>query len=626
MSVAVRAGPAATRTSVFRLARTADGVAVALLGALFVVIVALTWRRWGNPEIDAGAELTAADLVAHGAVPYDDVRYFYGPLGLYELAGAFRIFGTSFAVAFGFGLAQAAAILGVFFVLARQWLRPPAAALATAVLLAIGFSGTAFNFVLPHTNSATMGLLFLLLELLAMSRQRTWLAGVAAGFVGLTRPEFAAVAAGAAVAYVVGTWRVEGRRAAGRAGLGLVVPALLIPGAVLGGFAVAVGAGRLFTENLWPVDFIRKAGFRSQSDWMPFTLASLAGLVGRGLVYGALLAGLMASVLRWRSVPAGAHRGRLAALAPVSAAIVGLAAVDAGLRWLGAFGAQRSAIEHECRHLVLGMSWLPFLAAAAACWSVVRLVRGRKPPFSASWAADLALVAVAAALGLRAYNAFTAEGSYAPYYAAPLVLLAGILHERVGGRWPGARTAALASLGAVAAGLAIYALVGLYADNTTPVHTARGTFLTEARSAPAIQAAVDLVDSSTNRDDAVLAAPSDGGLYFMTGRTPALSELMLLPGLVDSPADEAAAIADLERQRVGLAVVGARDFSSYGFPTFGKDYDATLVSWLRSVAVKRVVVGDLRNPAGGTYPSHGFEVFALRPTVAGRLASPLTQP
>ncbi len=44
------------------------------------------------------------------------------------------------------------------------------AGLATAVLLAIAFSGTAFDFVLPHTNSATMGLLCLLLELLALTR------------------------------------------------------------------------------------------------------------------------------------------------------------------------------------------------------------------------------------------------------------------------------------------------------------------------------------------------------------------------------------------------------------------------------------------------------------------------
>ena len=83
-----------------------------------------------------------------------------------------------------------------------------------------------------------------------------------------------------------------------------------------------------------------------------------------------------------------------------------------------------------------------------------------------SWPADLALIVAAAGLGLRAYNAFTTEGSYAPYYAAPLVLLLGILHERVAARWPQARGAVLAVLGLVAAGLAAYALGGLYVHET----------------------------------------------------------------------------------------------------------------------------------------------------------------
>ena len=622
MSVAVRAKPARAGTPVLRLVRSADAVAVTLLGLVFIAMIALTWRRWGNPEIDAGAELTTADLVAHGAVPYEDVRYFYGPLGLYELAAAFRVFGTSFTVAFAFGLAQAAAILGVFYVLARQWLRPAAAGLATAVLLAIGFSGTAFNFVLPHTNSATMGLLFLLLELLAMARGRAWLAGIAFGFVGLTRPEFAVVAAGVAAAYVVGTWRDEGRRAAGKSALALAVPGLAIPGVVLGGFALAVGAGRLFTENLWPVDFIRKAGLRSQSSWMPFTFESFVGLVGRGVVYGALLAGVVAGAQRWRAGLDRRPLARLDAVAPALAALVGLLLLDAGLRVTGAVSGQRSAIEQESRHLILGMSWLPFLALAVACWVVVRLLRRGRAPLSGSWPADLALAAAAAALGLRAYNAFTAEGSYAPYYAAPLVLLLGVLHERVGLRWPAARTATLACLAAVAAGLALYALVGLYADDSTAVRTPRGTFLTDAGAAQAIQQTVDRVDAATDSGEAVLAAPSDGGLYFMTGRKPALPELMLLPGLVDSRADEAAAIERLERQNVGLAIVASRDFSAYGFRTFGRDFDTTLVRWLRNAAVRRVIVGDLGSPAAGTYPSQGFELLALRPDVAARLTQP----
>src|SRR5207248_11083181 len=126
-----------------------DGPVIVALLLLASAIVAITWRKWGVPEIDSGAELTTADLVKHGAVAYRDVRYFYGPLGLYVLALSFKMLGTSFATAYVFGLAQTAAILAAFYALARQWLRPSVAGLATATLLAIGFSGTAFNFVLP---------------------------------------------------------------------------------------------------------------------------------------------------------------------------------------------------------------------------------------------------------------------------------------------------------------------------------------------------------------------------------------------------------------------------------------------------------------------------------------------
>ncbi len=96
---------------------------------------------------------------------------------------------------------------------------------------------------------------------------------------------------------------------------------------------------------------------------------------------------------------------------------------------------------------MLGMSWLPALGFALAAVAAVRLVRRGSSPLGRGWPADLALIVVAAGLGLRAYNAFTTYGSYAPYFAAPLVLLLGILHTRVAERRPQARLAALGALG-----------------------------------------------------------------------------------------------------------------------------------------------------------------------------------
>jgi hypothetical protein len=260
---------------------------------------------------------------------------------------------------------------------------------------------------------------------------------------------------------------------------------------------------------------------------------------------------------------------------------------------------------------MLGMSFLPALGFAAVALAAMRLWRRGASPLGGSWPVDLALIVAAGALGLRAYNAFTVDGSYAPYYAAPLVLLLGILHARLAEWRPGARVAVNGALGLVAVGIAAYALGGLYVHENTTVHTPRGTFVTTAAAAPAIQAAVQRIDSLTSPGQRILAAPVDGGLYFMSDRRPALRELSLLPGLIASPAEERAAIARLRRGGVTLAVIGARDFSSWGSRTFGLDYDPLLGQYLRTHATTGETLGTLSNPPGGTYPSQGFTVLHL---------------
>ena len=117
MNVAVRSEPvreswgerlgAQTR----RIAANADARAIAGLLLLFALLAGLSWRAWGVPSVDAGHELNVANVLASGGHPYSDIRYFYGPVGLYALGGAFAVFGASFTTAFAFGLLQAAAII-----------------------------------------------------------------------------------------------------------------------------------------------------------------------------------------------------------------------------------------------------------------------------------------------------------------------------------------------------------------------------------------------------------------------------------------------------------------------------------------------------------------------------------
>lgn len=591
-----------------RLAR-ADALALAGLALGLLLLVLLTWKKWGNPALDAGAELTTAERVADGAVPYGDVRYFYGPLGLYGLAGSFQLFGASLATAFGFGIALSAAIVGSFYALARQWLRPTVAAVCAAMTMAIGFSGTAFNFVLPHSNSATVGLLCLILALLALCRERPWLAGVAIGAAGLTRPEFFGVATAAALVWLLAGLARRPRRAVLADALRIGLPALAIPLAVLGAFAAAVGTDRLVWENLWPVDFIRVAGFRSQENWAPLTLASAASTLGRLLVYGGLLMSLVAAVLIWRQ-----RRGseRLWAVAPPLLTLLALGLLDAALRALGLFDGAREAVQSETTNLTLGMTWLPALAIVAALGTAAAAWRRDPPPLGRSWPDDAALVAVALLLGLRAYDAFNGEASYAPYYAAPLVLLAGILHQRIGARWPQARGAVTAALAVAAAGLVIYPLAGLYSDNNTEVRTARGTFVANDASAPALQRTLDLIEARTDPGEPIFALPSDGGIYFMADRPPATYEVMFLPGLLDSTADERRTITRLKGEAVNLTVLSSRDFSAFGFRSFGSDYDPLLGRWIRTDWRPVARFGDVSKPVAGSYPSAAFTIYEKR--------------
>jgi hypothetical protein len=603
-----RTDPAAA-TARHRLAtwaRSADGVAIAGLTLMFVVLVAITWRKWGTPEIDAGSELTTAAQAAHGHLPYEEVRYFYGPLGIYALTGAFKLFGTGLSTAYAFGLATTVAIIACFYALARQVLRPLPAGLSAAVLLAIGFSGTQFNFILPHTNSATLGLLLVLLELLALVRGRPFLAGLAIGAVTLTRVEFAAAAGLGAVCWLIGTWRAEGLPAARKQLLAMIGPAVVIPAVVLGALAAQVGGDKLFWQNLWPVDFLRAAGFNAYREWTPFDAASVASSLARGLIYCALLGGLIAAAVQTSGKQGMA---RVRGLWPLAAALLAVAAALGLWHVSGIFPGAEEAVEEEGRQLLIGMTVLPILSLAAAALVAYRFLRRQRAPLTGSWQLDLALAAVALLLASRAYDEFTMS-SAAPYYAAPAVLLLGLLHQRIGERWPTARTASMGALAAVAAGIALYSTFALYPDKSTTVHTAQGSYVAAIDSAAVEQEAIDFVRSHTAPGEPILALPADAGIYYLSDRPPALYENMFLPGLIVTRADELAAIAQLRREHVRYALISTRDTSAFETGRFGIGYNRLLGRYLRSGRLVKTL-GDPAIAPGGGNPSRGLRIYAL---------------
>ena len=98
----------------------------------------------------------------------------------------------------------------------------------------------------------------------------------------------------------------------------------------------------------------------------------------------------------------------------------------------------------------------------------------------------------------------------------------------------------------------------------------------------------------------------------MTDRPPALHDVMFLPGLLDSRADEREAIARLKREGVRYAVLSKRRFDGYGFSRFGVDYNRLLASFVeRRPPVARFGPGE--PAAAGTNPSRSYTVYRIGP-------------
>ncbi len=546
-----------------------DRAAGLALVAVLLVLSAVSWRRWGNPVIDPGYDLTvAADYIGDGIVPYRDVTYYYGPAGLYGLAAWFGIFGTSFATAWAYGYAITLSITAAYYALARQWLEPLTAALAATVVLAVGFSGTAFNFVLPHTNAATVGLLAVLLVLLAAARSRPGLAGLAVGLAALTRPDMLVAAVVVAVGSVAGRWRADGGRRAAADAAWMCAAAVALAAPVYAVLAAIAGPERLLSDNLFPSGFLSGGGGNFYANWAPLNLTSAVALAARALVYGTLLAGFAGTVVCARRA-SGARR--VLALWPLAGAVAALLALDGLSRALGVFPGTRGVIETEVRQLLIGMSWLPALALAGAAWGVVRMVRGHGPPLGRSWPGDLALLLGAGALAFVAYNEFTTN-VYATYYAALPVLVAAVAHRRLADARPEISIAALGAFGLIAVGLAAHAWWLFYRIQDVPVPTARGTYLAARPSGPAVRGAVRYVRAHSPPGAYLLALPAEPGLYFMTDQRPALRVLNVFPGTLATIADQRAALREVAAADPGLVVLGRRDFTNYNSGPIGVTY------------------------------------------------------
>ena len=563
--VGVRHGSDRLRVGVSPTALAIGGVAL-----LTIALAVITWGTWGDLNSDTGYDVVAGARVAHGALPYRDFIYYYGPLAPAVAGLASLVGGAGFWPLVVVGFPVALAILALTFVIASILAGRVGAVLATTITAAVAFIPDNFNYVLPHTLDATLGTLLVLAMLLAIWRfavtsRSHWLPviGSLVGLALLTKPEPAAAAL-----IATGSWVALGviRRTVDRRGVAaVVIPAIGIPALVYGTILTLVSPHRLLLENLYPVDVFRAGGNVEVHGRMPLTLTSFVHLGGKLVLYAV---GAAAIVLVGRALETRLRRVVLAAIPFVTIAVIAAALV------------KPEALRHGLQY---AYGWIPAAALIAAIAIGWRLVRAQT-----NWTAEIQL-AFAGAVALTALAATTYPGFFphapheqmAAYYMPLAAIFIVCVHLRLLGRTPATYAAGVAWLAFLAAAGVGLTLKDANVESAT-VHGVNGAISATPAEAHLYRGALAWVNKTTHHGEPIFVAPMMTGIYALSGHESPVQELSMLPDALPHVADEQRTIRALDTAHVRLVITDDRAWPGYGQTTFGASFDRVLATWIRA--------------------------------------------
>jgi hypothetical protein len=189
-----------------------------LVGGVFVLAAAFSWRCWADLLVDFGMQLYLPWRISEGQVLYRDMMYLTGgPLSQYFNALLFKIFGVSFRTLIFANLAITAGLLVLVyrrFLAAADQLTATMVCLGIVLVFAFQHSGLIgnFNYITPYCHEVFHGLV---LSIVVITWLSSWLekeriqfalaAGLGTGLVFLTKPEiFLALAVCVGTAFVIG--------------------------------------------------------------------------------------------------------------------------------------------------------------------------------------------------------------------------------------------------------------------------------------------------------------------------------------------------------------------------------------------------------------------------------------
>ncbi|MFM8392756.1 MAG: glycosyltransferase family 39 protein [Acidobacteriota bacterium] len=525
----------------------------AVILIVYLIMLALSWRRWLSPIADSGRELDLPRRILAGEMLYRDIHYLYPPFAPYFKALLYRLFGVDLAVLQWSGVVATLLILCLVHAVARRMLGRLESVLAAVAVVVFCIFRPTGSMISPYSYAALYGLVFSLTALLAV----VWfietgrvaclvLAGVLTGLALITKQEFALAALGAAVAALSAQWR-RGDLLVETLLFLLPLVAIVVP--VYAWFFHQVGWTtmvedcHIFFTNL-PAPMVLYNARRTGLDH-PFL--SFLQMLGAGMVLVVIGTTLIttANPRLWRRGPTWLILG-----SAIGAII--LIRVIVGPQWDGS-----------------PLRFMPILLLI-----VIIKVWRRDPVILTLAVYSLALLA-RVALRVPSGGAF---GSF--FLPGSLVILIWLLAKKLPdwaaqngliGRPAPLRRVVLGLLVATLLGTSVVSIHRYRRIYNFWIETARGRFYAPATTGPALRAALDFIERRTSQSAPVVVLPEGSEIPFLTDRHSPLRHQILIPGLM-SRADEALSIETLDRLEIPYILIVNRPMREFGSTAFGEDF------------------------------------------------------
>jgi hypothetical protein len=547
------------------------------LVAIWAVRFYTTWATWGLLPVDIGREMYVPAMLANGKMLYRDVWYGYTPLAPYINALLFHFGGIHLNVLYWAGSLAALGCAILLFLCGRILGSSIAGWAAGAIVLMEAFHAWHFSFPLAYSFSSVYGCLaaclFLWCALHARPSGSRWMicAATVAAAALLIKLEYGAACYGAyAILATTRAWQSRSRR------LLALDAAACIPGVLVCALGAAwmlsiAGFEFITQENLastWPGSFFMNTYGRA---WLEATGLAITGRV----VFQALLRSLFfASVLVEGIV---LTRGRRISKIKMvlHAAIVAAQAVYIALALHGEILETIGGIFFPTE-MVLYVG----IAALFVAWRIFT-----KPEANSAIALET-LLGLALLVAIRTLFRTAASG-YSIYYNPPaalafLILLRPLVPRTGRPQQTVFRAEMLLCLGSLAVVSVYAARYSADYNERTALVTERGTILASTQITEQYRAAIDLMKRESAAGRVVLSVPEDTSLYFLSG-TEAPSRLFFFaPGMLAPGAMTRTVINEIEGKPIRYVLWSNRNYSDYGVPQFGVDYDQALGNYLKS--------------------------------------------